>query len=310
MGIPTLLLLVAGMTLPAGSALRRFPGKAAAGARTWAISEEGSRSSLGDLEDLTPGIVDEDPSATANFSFERSARSGMPLSPPMTLSKYQTMRNKRVVLTIRYSGGSGLKAAYEAAAAIIKERFPDVLVQRTVLEVQSQKDEDQFEILVDGKLAYLKRKDKPGVFLQMDTLEQFIRRARRRRRPDQLVYGDMDTYEPEHRELLSAIDRQNGNVEDTVLHGSDAPEAAAFHEPPAALEAESGAAIASLVDAVDAASKEEEEEEEEGAAGVPAHAPEGGTALRPAEPAAGAGQEDAPLEGPPGTSAGPGEKVL
>mmetsp|Transcript_17329 Transcript_17329/g.53068 ORF Transcript_17329/g.53068 Transcript_17329/m.53068 type:complete len:298 (-) Transcript_17329:85-978(-) len=167
---------------------------------------------------LDPEGAPEQPAATANFTYNGDSSpkdaGSLPLSPAMTYPKYVTMSKKRVVVTFRYSGGSGFKATYEAAAKILKERFPDILVNKVIIEVNSARDEDQFDILVDGKLAYVKRKDKPGVYLQMRTLAQFIARARRRRRPNQLVYGDVETYEPEQQRLAQQLAEERALVQD------------------------------------------------------------------------------------------------
>jgi len=115
--------------------------------------------------------------------------------------------DKRVVVTIRYSGGSGLKPYYLTVAKRIKMSHPDVLIEKRILPAldPDTKEEPTFEVLVDGKVCVGKGKiqiqklgsksnveDMTGgmsVFVSMQELDTIISKARRRRRPNTL-YGD------------------------------------------------------------------------------------------------------------------------
>lgn len=44
----------------------------------------------------------------------------LPLAPPVTYEKFMTMQEKRVVVTIRYSGGAGLKPYFLTVARKLK----------------------------------------------------------------------------------------------------------------------------------------------------------------------------------------------
>jgi len=131
----------------------------------------------------------------------------LPLSPPVSFEKFLTMQDKRVVVTIRYSGGSGLKPYYLTVAKRIKMSHPDVLIEKRILPAldPDTKEEPTFEVLVDGKVCVGKGKiqiqklgsksnveDMTGgmsVFVSMQELDTIISKARRRRRPNTL-YGD------------------------------------------------------------------------------------------------------------------------
>ena len=116
----------------------------------------------------------------------------------VTLRKFLTMQKKRVVVSIK--AGGALSPSYIAAAEkLIKHWHPDVVLRKDLSRIVSDEDRDQdspnggggtFEIWVDGKLAYAKNREKRGVFLQMRTLSLAIQKARRRRRPGQVIYGD------------------------------------------------------------------------------------------------------------------------
>ncbi|CAB1113182.1 unnamed protein product [Ectocarpus sp. CCAP 1310/34] len=115
-------------------------------------------------------------------------------APPMTVRKFKTMQDRRVPVSIKYSGGGGFKRYFEEIAKVLKRHFPDVLIDREIVEVSSTREEEVFEIRIDGKLVCAKRRGKPGVFLHMETFAQAIRKARQRRRPGAIVYGDQETY--------------------------------------------------------------------------------------------------------------------
>lgn len=120
---------------------------------------------------------------------------GFEFAPAMTVHKFETMQDRRVPVAIKYSGGGGFKRYFEEIATVLKRHFPDVLIDREIVEVSSTREEKVFEIRIDGKLVCTKRRGKPGVFLHMDTFAQAIRKARQRRRPGSIVYGDQETYQ-------------------------------------------------------------------------------------------------------------------
>mmetsp|Transcript_3050 Transcript_3050/g.4586 ORF Transcript_3050/g.4586 Transcript_3050/m.4586 type:complete len:247 (-) Transcript_3050:17-757(-) len=116
-----------------------------------------------------------------------------PVASHMTINKFLTMQDKRVVVTIRYSGWSGLRSVFLTAAKRIKSAFPDVLIEKRILDEES--GDGTFEILVDGKLVtYSKSKNKEngnnGVFVSMQELGIAISKARKRRRPSTLYSMD------------------------------------------------------------------------------------------------------------------------
>lgn len=78
-------------------------------------------------------------------------------APPLSFQKFLTMQGKRVIVTIRYSGGesAGLKPYFLTAAKKIKASHPDVILERrqtASLDPEDPTDEPSFEILVDGKV--------------------------------------------------------------------------------------------------------------------------------------------------------------
>lgn len=113
-------------------------------------------------------------------------------APPMTLSKYRTMQQKRVRLSIRYSGGERYALqTFERIKDIVNSCFPDVVVEKSIREVRSSRDTGKFELVVDDRVVYRKPPERQGVFLSMRALTTAIVRARRLRRPG-TVYGDTD----------------------------------------------------------------------------------------------------------------------
>jgi len=134
------------------------------------------------------------------------------LAPPLTFEKFLTMQDKRVVVTICYSGGSGLRPYFLSAAKRIKAAFPDVVIERRILPSVVNGNEDTaasvFQILVDGKEAIGKVRsnrnikfassakslfaNKKIVYVSMEHLGFAISRARRRRRPNTSYIGDGD----------------------------------------------------------------------------------------------------------------------
>mmetsp|Transcript_13036 Transcript_13036/g.45823 ORF Transcript_13036/g.45823 Transcript_13036/m.45823 type:complete len:101 (-) Transcript_13036:401-703(-) len=77
---------------------------------------------------------------------------------------------------------------------IFQQEFPDCILNR---EISGEKATGVFDIFVDQRLVYMKQRDRAGTYLSMRALNAAIVRARRMRRPNQIVYGDsthnMDT---------------------------------------------------------------------------------------------------------------------
>jgi hypothetical protein len=128
----------------------------------------------------------------------------LPEAPPFSYDKYLTMQEKRVVVTVRYSGGAGLKPYFLTVAKKLKLSNPDVVLERRILPTVSDvESEATFEVLVDKKVVVGNgriRKQKVGnvdtshgrsVFVSMQELDLAICRARRRRRPSTL-YGELN----------------------------------------------------------------------------------------------------------------------
>mmetsp|Transcript_13754 Transcript_13754/g.43442 ORF Transcript_13754/g.43442 Transcript_13754/m.43442 type:complete len:197 (+) Transcript_13754:30-620(+) len=115
------------------------------------------------------------------------------LAPPMTLKKYRTMQQKRVRLSIKYSGGERYALqTYKRMKEIINSCFPDVVVEKHIREVRSSRDTGKFELLVDDRVVYQKPPERQGIFLSMRTLAAAVERARRLRRPG-TAYGDTNS---------------------------------------------------------------------------------------------------------------------
>eukprot|EP00522_Entomoneis_paludosa_P002123 CAMPEP_0172468216 /NCGR_PEP_ID=MMETSP1065-20121228/60860_1 /TAXON_ID=265537 /ORGANISM="Amphiprora paludosa, Strain CCMP125" /LENGTH=220 /DNA_ID=CAMNT_0013225569 /DNA_START=263 /DNA_END=925 /DNA_ORIENTATION=+ len=122
-------------------------------------------------------------------------------APPVSFEKYLTMQDKRVVVTIRYSGDAGLKPYFLTVAKKLKASHPDVMIERRILADVDDDDEDEatFEVLVDSKIVIgrgigrgkkqsLSKAEPTVVFVSMQELDIAISRARRRRRPT-TTYG-------------------------------------------------------------------------------------------------------------------------
>lgn len=103
--------------------------------------------------------------------------------------KLRSTTDKRVILTIRYSGEAGLKPYFLTLANKLKLLYPDVVIERRILaDVEEDGDEPTFEVLVDGKIIIGRGKkqraeDNSAVFVSMHELDLAIAKARRRRRP-------------------------------------------------------------------------------------------------------------------------------
>lgn len=120
----------------------------------------------------------------------------LPTAPPLSFDKFLTMQEKRVVVTIQYSGESGFRPYFLTVAKKIKASHPDVIIERRILPpvvADANGGGAVFEVLVDGKVVVGKtRSRKPrerSVFVSMQELDVAVSRARRRRRPT-TVYGE------------------------------------------------------------------------------------------------------------------------
>lgn len=139
-----------------------------------------------------------------------SANELLPSAPPLSYNKFLIMQDKRVVVTIRYSSGAGLKPYFLTVAKKLKASHTDVIIERRILPSvdKDEGEEATFEVLVDGKIVVGKgrpRKQKVArvdmswarsVFVSMQELDLNISRARRRRRPSTMVYGEDNPQAP------------------------------------------------------------------------------------------------------------------
>lgn len=158
-------------------------------------------------------------------------------APPLSFQKFLTMQGKRVVVTIRYSGGeAGLKPYFLTAAKKIKASHPDVILERRQMpdvDREDPNDDASFEILVDGKVVVGNTKSRSrkkmatedvqqSIFVSMQELDLAISRARRRRRPSTTVYGEV--HEPNESSSSLRLDglRQNGDEEQQSAVGGTA----------------------------------------------------------------------------------------
>jgi hypothetical protein len=121
-----------------------------------------------------------------------------PTAPHLSFDKFLVMQDKRVVVTIIYSGEAGLKPYFLTVAKKLKASFPDVIIERNILpavDSDDQKGEATFEVLVDGNVVVGKVKSRKqkvarvdmaharSVFVSMQEVQYAIARARKRRRP-------------------------------------------------------------------------------------------------------------------------------
>lgn len=146
-------------------------------------------------------------------------------SPPLTFEKFMTMQDKRVLVTVRYSGDSGLKPYYLTVAKKLKLSHPDVVIEKRILPAKTDPEDPTFEILVDSKVVVGKastqvqsldtsNEDMTGglsVFVSMQELDLAISKARRRRRPSTL-YGEPNGPNPDQAIRLDML--RNGSEED------------------------------------------------------------------------------------------------
>ena len=159
-------------------------------------------------------------------SLQQEASSEFPSSPPLTFEKYLTMSNKRVPVEIRYnSQQSGLRPFFLTVAKKVKDKYPDVVVQKTDLaslssSVDTPGDSMIFEVLVDGRSVVDKAQTKRqsigngergssgvgspvdlangiSIYVSMGEIDQAITKARRKRRPSTTYSQQGEDVEPE-----------------------------------------------------------------------------------------------------------------
>ena len=131
------------------------------------------------------------------------------------------VQEKRVLITVRYTGLTGLRPFFLTVAKKIKSSNPDVIVEKDVLPVIENSDEILFEILVDGKVVIGKGRSKKqsvhrsgsgdanlagglSVFVSMEDINLAIGKARRRRRPAS-VYSHKDAMQDGEIRTPSAV---------------------------------------------------------------------------------------------------------
>lgn len=135
------------------------------------------------------------------------------------------LQEKRVCVTIQYSGESGLKPYYLTVAKKIKASHPDILIEKRILPAILGVG-PIFEIMVDGKAVVGKNnasiqalggdKTMPdltgglSVFVSMSELDVAIGKARRRRRPT-TMYGSKEENAVRLEMLRRRDEKDNGN---------------------------------------------------------------------------------------------------
>lgn len=151
-------------------------------------------------------------------SVEITPSPDLPESPPLSYDKFLTMQDKRVVVTIRYSQGAGLRPYFLTVAKKIKSSHPDVVLERLILPGLLDADEEAtFEVLVDGRVVVGKgrsSKQKVGlvdmtharsVFVSMKELDVAIARSRRKRRPSTAYGGEKSPSGVARKEMLRRL---------------------------------------------------------------------------------------------------------
>ena len=112
-----------------------------------------------------------------------------PNSPPMTVTKFETLQSRRVEVTVNYAGTGGWGLQARETLAVIKEAHPDVRVRRVI-----QSDGAGFRVLIDGKTVAASlapdNREEHTVYLRMSRITAAIEWARRQRRRASEVYGE------------------------------------------------------------------------------------------------------------------------
>mmetsp|Transcript_6254 Transcript_6254/g.8126 ORF Transcript_6254/g.8126 Transcript_6254/m.8126 type:complete len:220 (+) Transcript_6254:162-821(+) len=176
---------------------RQQPGHFSAGSIILFGSSSSEDAANGDLSQMPPTISPTTaPAPTLEIS--GAALVAPPAeAPPLLFEKFMTMQDKRVVVTIRYSGDAGLKPYFLTVAKKLKSSHPDVMIERRILaDVEDEEDEATFEVVVDGKVVIGRGKKESisraqtVVFVSMQELDIAISRARRKRRPSTTYGGE------------------------------------------------------------------------------------------------------------------------
>ncbi|GMH57959.1 hypothetical protein TL16_g02508 [Triparma laevis f. inornata] len=98
------------------------------------------------------------------------------------------MQEKRVVVTLRYTGGLNLRPYFLTTASLIKKSHPDCLIEKIILTPKPG-GEKTFELLVDEKLVIGRSRcrdlggGKMSVYLNWGDIDAAMIKARRKRRP-------------------------------------------------------------------------------------------------------------------------------
>tara|TARA_B110001452_G_scaffold262993_1_gene263790 strand:- start:662 stop:1291 length:630 start_codon:yes stop_codon:yes gene_type:complete len=124
----------------------------------------------------------ETPAAAPQF-VTTSTVEAFPVSPPMNLSKYETMQQRRTEVTVNYAGGGGWAALARETIDIVKGLHPDVRVRRVITSAGSG-----LQVKVDGTTIAASNRD-DSIFLSLSRIDTAVERARQRRRPARTVYA-------------------------------------------------------------------------------------------------------------------------
>ena len=100
-----------------------------------------------------------------------------PVSPPMNLSKHETMQKRRIEVTVYYAGGGGWAALAREAMDIVKGLHPDVRVRRVITAAGSG-----LQVMVDGATIAVSNRD-DSIYLSLSRIDMAVERARQRRSP-------------------------------------------------------------------------------------------------------------------------------
>jgi hypothetical protein len=161
-----------------------------------------------------------------NMTIPDTTSSELPTAPHLSFDKFLVMQDKRVVVTIIYSGEAGLKPYFLTVAKKLKASFPDVIIERKILtavDSDDQKGEATFEVLVDGNVVVGKVKSRKqkvarvdmaharSVFVSMQEVDYAVSRARKRRRPAS-TYG-VTAPRVSRREMLRDINDKSDSSE-------------------------------------------------------------------------------------------------
>ena len=115
----------------------------------------------------------------------------MPLSPPMTIDKYETMTARRVEAVLEFTMHPTWKQWGMQAAEvmnILKERHPDITLSRVIEAVSDAASPPLMQLRVEGRLCARLSPGRGAVYLPMQQVSRCIEEARRERRPAETVY--------------------------------------------------------------------------------------------------------------------------